>query len=452
MSIRRLLPQVFSIVLACIPAIAQTSQCDAVLKQGIFDESAFTKNTQLHQDLEDYIYRSDFKTHAQANQAGFSFGVPIYGVPLQIGGTFSNEQREAWKSKYKETHKKILDFEEAQSSALKQVDSGVVNAWLGCISITSSAKGLTAGIQPSGKDYVYFWVRYQPPVTGDSATISLFQPTGVADKNKPIKVGQTIPVEAGGLGGLYRVTDPANVSFLVQATNNGQPRGTVAPHFSATAASVEQSGTFASGGPIVGEIRAIAFGGNKTDSAVANLRKQGWLECMGQPLNVLQYPELYDVIRETWGSPAVGVAFNAPNLSGQFLRGWNHATAIPTPNQGTNPNDGLTVSQNPSNPGDPDVATRVASLPGGAAGDQVGSFQDAHLEGFPHTIDGQQQFDSRANPPAHCCANYVAGNPHEWGFNIMATDSNAAGHDIAPKNVYVMYVIYVGRPVLDTTP
>jgi microcystin-dependent protein len=264
-------------------------------------------------------------------------------------------------------------------------------------------------------------------------------------------VGKTIPLEGGGLVGLYRVTDPANVSFLIQAANNGIPRGTVIPHFSATTTSVEQSGTFASGGPIVGEIRAIAFGGNKSDSAVSNLRKQGWLECRGQPLNVLQYPELYDVIRETWGSPAVGVAFNAPNLSGQFLRGWNHATAIPTPDQGTSPNDGLSASQNPSKPGDPDVATRVASQPGGTAGDGVGSFQDAHLEGFPHTIDGVP-FDSRKNPPRNCCANYVSGNPHEWGFDISNTDTNAAGHDIAPKNVYVMYLVYVGRPVLDATP
>lgn len=450
---RRIIVFLATTVLACLNLSAQDDRCAVALQQGIFNQTNVNSSSQLKTDVDDLIYQSEFKTHSEANAAGFSLGFPVYGVPLQIGGTFSDQQRDTWKKDYVEHHHHILSKEDAYSAATKQVSKDLVDAWLKCISLTSIDGGLTAGIQPRGRDYVYFWVRYVPLATGEGpAQISVLQTTGVADKDKPIKVGDKIPLEAGGLGGLYKVADPNNVSFLVRATYNGQPRGTVAPHLNliSSAPSAEVAGAYSSAGAIVGEIRSIAFGGDKTSSAVANLRKLGWMECKGQPLNVLEYPELYDVIRENWGSTAPGIVFNAPNLSGVFLRGWHHGTGTPTPDANINPNDGLTPHQNPSNPGDPDVATRVAAQPGGSAGDSVGSFQDAHLEGFPHTLWAPPKALSPL--PPNCCAYYMSMNPHEFYMDNITQDSNPDRHDIAPKNVYVMYIIYAGRPILDTTP
>jgi hypothetical protein len=406
-------------------------------------------NKALNKDVEDYIYQSDFGSQSQANSGGLSLTIPIYDVPVQLGGNYSDTQRNKWRKEYQSKHTDILSYEAAFSSALKQVDSNVVNAWLSCVTHLSNDQGLTAGIKASGKDYVYFWVRYEPKVSGDSAQVSLIQLTGVEDMSHPISVGQAIPLEAGGLGGLYRVTDPSNVTILLQAKTgtNGLQRGTVAPHLIfPSAASGDAVGTFASGAPIVGEIRAIAFGGDKSSAPIENLRRQGWLECAGQALNVLEYPELYVAIRESWGTPAKGVAFNAPNLGGQFLRGWNHGTTIATPND--------EVNQHPSAPGDPNVSKRIASQPNGAKGDEVGSFQDAHLEDFPHTVSGEplKAIDPVMGLDKNRGAYQTASNPKEFGFDTVDTNANANGHDLAPKNVYVMYVIYVGRPILDATP
>jgi len=315
------------------------------------------------------------------------------------------------------------------------------------VSLPSTDQGLSAGLTASGKDYVYFWIRYDRKETNSKApTVKSIQTTGLeVPKDPPIKAGDTIPVEAGGLGALYRVTDPSNVNILVQAEEDGVPRGSVAPHLNVTQARVENAGTFIAGGALVGEIRAIAFGGESNAARIANLRKQGWLECKGQALGIYDYPELYDVLRETWGTPTPGaqLVFYAPNLTGVFLRGWNHGTKIPTPNDG--------VNSNPSAPGDPDFQKRVATQVNGAKGDEVGSFQDAHIQEFPHTISGQPK-EAVDLVTDNKGADNVASNPTSYGFDTLKTNLNAEGHDIAPKNVYVMYVIFAGRPILDKTP
>jgi hypothetical protein len=408
--------------------------------------------------VDDYIYQMDFHSRAEANAAGFSLTIPIYGVPVTAGADFSDSNREQWRHDYESKHSSRTSSTSNYSSLLKQADPNIVNAWLACATLPSGDQGLTAGLKASGKDYVYFWIRYDQRVTNAPApVIASIQTTGVDASSQPIKVGAIIPAEASGLGALYRVTDPSNVTILVvagDAADPKTPRGTVAPHLDFTAARTQPLGNFVSAGPIVGEIRAIAFGGDRTSTQIANLRKQGWLECAGQALNVLEYPELYVAIREGWGTPAQGVAFNVPDLSGEFLRGWNHATKIATPDAKIHPAGDFDSNsvQKPSNPGDPSVTTRISSQQGGSTGDAVGSFQDAHLAGFPNTTGPFKKINNNTDPPS-CCAYYVAANPQAgWYFDNITTNRNPDGMDIAPKNVYVMYIIYVGRPVLDTTP
>lgn len=49
----------------------------------------------------------------------------------------------------------------------------------------------------------------------------------------------------------------------------------------------------------------------------------GWMVCDGSALNASQYPELYAVLGDLYGSSGSGssLTFNLPDLSGQFLRG-----------------------------------------------------------------------------------------------------------------------------------
>lgn len=52
----------------------------------------------------------------------------------------------------------------------------------------------------------------------------------------------------------------------------------------------------------------------------------GYLPCEGQELPIQLYPELYDLIRHTWGGGKS--TFCLPDLQGQFIRGWDRTGDI----------------------------------------------------------------------------------------------------------------------------
>jgi len=80
----------------------------------------------------------------------------------------------------------------------------------------------------------------------------------------------------------------------------------------------------------------------------------GWLLCDGSEYMQVDYPVLYNVIGANWGS-ASPEAFNVPDLRGVSLRGVSGVS-----------DDGFA---------DPDSATRISRLTGGAIGNNVGSYQ-----------------------------------------------------------------------------
>jgi microcystin-dependent protein len=51
----------------------------------------------------------------------------------------------------------------------------------------------------------------------------------------------------------------------------------------------------------------------------------GWLECDGTLYNAADYPKLYAVIQNQYGSDGTGT-FNVPNLQGRFVRCWNYSS------------------------------------------------------------------------------------------------------------------------------
>lgn len=104
-------------------------------------------------------------------------------------------------------------------------------------------------------------------------------------------------------------------------------------------------------------------------SFVGEKAPEGWVLCDGGSYhkNDPKYNGLYNVIRESFGSPNSS-EFNVPDLRGRFVRGWS--------------------SSDDSN-NDPDKDIRVASQPGGAKGNQIGSLQtDAtSIEGVKASTD-----------------------------------------------------------------
>jgi microcystin-dependent protein len=197
-------------------------------------------------------------------------------------------------------------------------------------------------------------------------------------------------------------------------------------------------------GFIPGEIRSFGFGGGRDDRAVKDLRTLGWLECAGQELLIADYGLLYERIRETWGSSNRGISFSVPDLRGMFLRSWSDGSAA-----------------------DPEAGMRTAQKSNGAAGNKVGSIQPDALQTHTHRDPGHthqlQGFNYQQN----------TGNGGDFGhmynkdppFTTTAAVTGIAepvalpgspavrlGPETRPKNVYVMYCIYVGRAIPDPVP
>jgi microcystin-dependent protein len=171
---------------------------------------------------------------------------------------------------------------------------------------------------------------------------------------------------------------------------------------------------------IIGEIRAFA-----TEKI-----PDGWLECDGTSLEIDKYSDLFRAIGTAWGSPDQN-HFNAPDLRGQFLRGWNHDREKPV-------NEGETYF------GDPDIDSRIAPRHGGNTKDHIGSVQPDELREHSHQAVANKMGEQSARP--------------EWEHNDGMRDIGAAGgtqtgkantskfggRETRPTNSYVMFCIYAG--------
>ena len=158
----------------------------------------------------------------------------------------------------------------------------------------------------------------------------------------------------------------------------------------------------------------------------------GWLLCDGTAVNSLTYPALFSAIGITWGNGSndadSATDFNLPDVRGTFLRGVDNGAG-----------------------NDPDAASRIASSPGGNAGDNVGSKQNDQFASHNHG-GGNHQHDFTAS------YNDGLGSGTTWGhsminngsfqFNVHADVRYSGdfipvngGNETRPKNVNVNYII-----------
>ncbi len=175
----------------------------------------------------------------------------------------------------------------------------------------------------------------------------------------------------------------------------------------------------------------VAFGGPESEIP------DGWLPCHGQSLETSKYPKLSEALAKSWGGNSSGTKFNAPDLRGQFLRGWD---------------------ENAEN--DPDKLSRTAKN-GGNSGNKVGSYQEDATslpnEKFTGTTSTNGEHKHNINGSALPEATHI-----DWAMDDSRTKgtkydkyaTNAAGdhkHNVViekggdsetrPKNANVIFII-----------
>lgn len=134
----------------------------------------------------------------------------------------------------------------------------------------------------------------------------------------------------------------------------------------------------------------------------------GYLACDNTEYLQTDYPNLFAVLGNTWGSASLG-KFRVPDLRGIFLRGLD----------GTAGND-------------PDNTTRLALVAGGNIGNKVGSYQNDDFKSHTHQAGPEQKFGYDA-----------LGSNGDWRVNSpnKGTSTATGGTETRPKNAYVLYII-----------
>ncbi|MFN7923717.1 MAG: phage tail protein [Bryobacteraceae bacterium] len=396
------------------------AECARVLEQGIFDVQQYRSNVDYKRDVDLLLYKSEFRTHGDAQNAGFGLGFPVYGVPVSMNATYSQSQVETWKADHVELANDNTSYHEVRSRLVRRANADILNAWLRCIEIEAARNdsGLLGRHTPVGRDYIYFSVRFRPTAQGPDVRISAVQLIGlerISGQGGAIGEGRTIPNTVEGIGEAFRIADRQNTALIITT----DIAGTLELTFRAQEREQEASGAVAEErkqwtiGAIPGEIRTLAF------PVTAELERRGWMECDGRELDIDDYPALYSVLKNRYGSPAPGQVFKIPDYRGKFLRGWDHGSGVDPNASGRLPSTDLPI-------GEP-----------GASGNEVGSKQPDSLRSHRHPI------------PAGKATGTFGGGDHgggyHWGGDTREPYTDLeGGSETRPLNLYVTFMIFTG--------
>jgi len=178
--------------------------------------------------------------------------------------------------------------------------------------------------------------------------------------------------------------------------------------------------------PIVGEIRTFAFGGERNENNIEELRALGWLECAGQFISrSASTQELFDKLNhdQTWGKS--GGRIRVPDLRGMFLRGWKHGA---------------------DDKADLDIQTRV--IPDGSSRTNKNSVGTKQSDAFmDHTHEQSVSSSPGGEVNYGTLGTSLHGDLHTNLHTFGADSTGRFGAETHPRNVYVLYCIYVGHAI-----
>lgn len=155
----------------------------------------------------------------------------------------------------------------------------------------------------------------------------------------------------------------------------------------------------------------------------------GYLLCDGRLLNKADYPELYDVLKNTYGGTA-NSTFNLPDLRGQFLRGWSADNTANDPDQGARTNE---------------IGVAIGNVIGSKQADVFKSHNHTMEDGGAHRhyIKGlARSGSSNAGASGEGVNDAISQDKHTEidGAHKHIID-NMGGMETRPKNIYVAYWI-----------
>ena len=231
-------------------------ECRAVLAGGVFNTTNINSSQAAQDAFTAWECTTDFSTSDEAMSNGLSVGVPIYGVPVKIGDTYTNEQKATWKHDHCSSTTNNSQSFSSLVIAMKQAAPAILDAWTKCIANTCGAghAALSCSVSPQSGGAIFHasWLR----TTGDNTApkVQFFHAYDAAC-DPPVRVSQVIS-EAGIA---LKCDVPVNQEgvFILQTT-----RGTCAPSAYGRTSLVTISGTQSLSGPQNYKAERIVFSGD----------------------------------------------------------------------------------------------------------------------------------------------------------------------------------------------
>lgn len=215
------------LILLTSPAAGQESdckECRAVLAGGTFNTTNINKTTSSKKAFESWLCTTDFGTHDEAVGAGISVGVPVYGVPVKIGGTWTESDRQTWKMTHCQSTASASDEFSSLVVAVREASPDILKAWTTCIETTckpATPRVLACRTTPTKGGTIFEATWHRSVGDTNPPKVAFFRAFD-ATCTPSIKKDDIIP--EGGIALNCKVAPTAEAQFVLQTS-----RGTCTP-------------------------------------------------------------------------------------------------------------------------------------------------------------------------------------------------------------------------------
>lgn len=134
---------------------ASADECSDLLRDSVFNSEEIKENGKEAQSFVSWQCSTSFKSHQEAVDAGLNVGVPVYGVPLEIGGTWNSGSVETWKQENCSAANRKESSESATFRLVRKVAPEIVAGWSSCMESRVSQRAMNCKMSRLGDKTVF---------------------------------------------------------------------------------------------------------------------------------------------------------------------------------------------------------------------------------------------------------------------------------------------------------
>lgn len=154
-----------------------------------------------------------FSNHGEAIKAGLDVGTVVYGVPLEVGGSWDQTTVKSWKDEHCSRSAQKASFEAATYSYLSEVAPGAMNAFVECIRLNQITAALACTLTRDPSQLMVKWRRTDGEAANSAPKIKRLMATN-GSCAPGISVGTA--VLEGGIGTPCQPNDKQDLSVMIE--------------------------------------------------------------------------------------------------------------------------------------------------------------------------------------------------------------------------------------------